>query len=94
MITIVCAQSHPEFLRPHRLSQAVCPRNFLSKKNGVGAIFSFLPFLPDPGIEAVSPALAGRFFTTEPPGSPLTPLKNFHCVYSGLRNIQVTNHKN
>ena len=23
--------------------------------------------LPDPGIEAVSPALAGRFFTTEPP---------------------------
>ena len=24
--------------------------------------------LPDPGIEPVSPALAGRFFTTEPPG--------------------------
>jgi len=23
--------------------------------------------LPDPGIGAVSPALAGRFFTTEPP---------------------------
>ena len=32
-----------------------------------------LPFpspgnLPDPGTEPVSPALAGRFFTTEPPG--------------------------
>ena len=27
--------------------------------------------LPDPGIEPVSPALAGRFFTTEPPGKPL-----------------------
>ena len=32
-----------------------------------------LPFpspgaLPDPGIELASPALAGRFFTTEPPG--------------------------
>ena len=26
--------------------------------------------LPDPGIEPVSPALAGRFFTTEPPGKP------------------------
>ena len=26
--------------------------------------------LPDPGIELVSPALAGRFFTTEPPGKP------------------------
>ena len=36
-----------------------------------------LPFpspedFPDPGIEAVSPALAGGFFTTEPPGKPFT----------------------
>ena len=27
--------------------------------------------LPDPEIEPVSPALAGRFFTTELPGKPL-----------------------
>ena len=27
--------------------------------------------LPDPGIEPVSPALAGGFFTTEPPGKPI-----------------------
>ena len=27
--------------------------------------------LPDPGIKPTSPALAGRFFTTEPPGKPL-----------------------
>ena len=26
--------------------------------------------LPGPGIKPVSPALAGRFFTTEPPGKP------------------------
>ena len=26
--------------------------------------------LPDPGIKPVAPALAGRFFTTEPPGKP------------------------
>ena len=26
--------------------------------------------LPDPGIEPVSPAMAGGFFTTEPPGKP------------------------
>ena len=37
--------------------------------------WSGLPFpppgdLPDPGIEPASPALAGRFFTTEPPGTP------------------------
>ena len=33
--------------------------------------------LPDPGIELaspVAPALAGRFFTIEPPGKPLMPL--------------------
>ena len=35
--------------------------------------WSGLPFpspgdLPDPEIEALSPALAGRFFTAEPPG--------------------------
>ena len=43
--------------------------------------WSRLPFpppgdLPDPGIKPaslVSPALAGRFFTTEPPGNPLGP---------------------
>jgi len=34
-----------------------------------------LPFpspgdLPDPGIEPTSPALAGGFFTAEPPGKP------------------------
>ena len=37
--------------------------------------WSGLPFpspgdFPDPGIEPLSPALAGRFFTTEPPGKP------------------------
>ena len=38
--------------------------------------WSGLPFpwsedLPNPRIEPTSPALAGRFFTTEPPGKPL-----------------------
>jgi len=37
--------------------------------------WSGLPFpppgdLPDPGIKPTSPALTGRFFTTEPPGNP------------------------
>ena len=27
--------------------------------------------LPNPGIEPATPALAGGFFTTEPPGKPL-----------------------
>ena len=38
--------------------------------------WSGLPFpspgdLPNPEIEPVSPALAGRLFTTEPPGKPV-----------------------
>ena len=48
---------------------------------------SGLPFvspgdLPDPGIEPMSPALAGVFFTTEPPGKALSQLeqtKKCHC---------------
>ena len=40
--------------------------------------WSGLPFptpggLPSSGLEPTSPALAGRFFTTEPPGSPKAP---------------------
>ena len=31
--------------------------------------------LPDPGIEPASPALAGGFFTTEPPEQPQLKLK-------------------
>ena len=32
--------------------------------------FPFSRGLPNPGIEPGSPALAGRFFTTNPPGKP------------------------
>ena len=31
--------------------------------------------LPGPGLEPVSPALAGRFLTTAPPGKPYTSFK-------------------
>ena len=33
--------------------------------------------LPDPGIEAASPALSGRFFTNEPPGKLVVVLLHF-----------------
>ena len=36
-----------------------------------GLPFFFPGHLPDPGIEPTSPALAGGFFTTEPPQKPL-----------------------
>ena len=46
--------------------------------------------LSHPGIEPVSPALAGGFFTTEPPGKACSIcishllLNNTHCVYYSL----------
>ena len=54
--------------------------------------WSGLPFpstgdLPDPGIEPVSPAQAGRSFTTEPPGGPMEELGNM------LKKISQMNEK-
>ena len=37
--------------------------------------------LPEPGLEPVSPALAGRFLTTAPPGKPL-PHYFYSCIQS------------
>jgi len=42
--------------------------------------------LPGLGVELVSPALAGRFCTTEPPGKPLTSFFNF-CNFMGGTQI-------
>ena len=39
-----------------------------------GLPFPLLRDLPDPGIEPVSPALAGGFFITEPHGKPICKL--------------------
>ena len=43
---------------------------FSRHKYWSGLPFPSLGDLPDPGIEPRSPALAGRFFTTETPGKP------------------------
>ena len=59
--------------------QAPLPMEFFKQE-----YWSVLPFptpgdLPDPGIEPmslVSPALAGGFFTTEPPGNQVTSIIN------------------
>ena len=51
--------------------------------------WSGLPFpppgdLPDPGIKPESPALAGGFFTTEPPGKPLP--RGKVCLKLGMKH--------
>ena len=57
------------------IPQAVAHQIPLSMEFSRQEYWNGLPFpppgdLPNPGIELTSPALAGRFFTTEPPGKP------------------------
>ena len=55
--------------RPH---QAPLSMEFTRQEYKSGLPFPSPGDLPDPGIKPVSPALAGRLFTTEPPGKPLS----------------------
>ena len=48
--------------------QAPLSMGFPRQEYWNGLPFSSQRDLPDPGIESVSPELAGSFFTTEPPG--------------------------
>ena len=56
--------------------QAPLSMGFLRQEFWSGVPFPSPGDIPDPGTEAASPALAGGFFTTEPPGEP---------VYHGTR---------
>ena len=59
------------FVTPWTLAcQAPLSMGFLRQEYCSGLPFPSPGDLPDPRIEHVSPALAGRFFTTEPPGKP------------------------
>ena len=68
----MCAQSLSLvllFLTPWTVAcQAPLSTEFSRQENWGGLPFPSLVDLPDPGIEPSSPALAGRFFTTELPG--------------------------
>ena len=59
------AKSCLTFLRP----QAPLSMEFPSQEHWSGLPFPFPGDLPNPGIEPTSPAMADRFFTTEPPGT-------------------------
>ena len=50
--------------------QAPLPMGFPRQEYWSGLPFPSPGDLPDPGIEPMSPALAGRFFTAEPLGQP------------------------
>ena len=60
-------------LRPHGLHgacQAPLSTGFPREEYWSGLPFPPPGDLPNPGTESMSPALAGRFFTTEPLGKP------------------------
>ena len=65
-----------------------------------GLPFPYSGYLPDPGIKHDSPALAGRFFTNEPPEKKNTYLvsKCFLCTYdvpgSYFRHLSPVNEHN
>ena len=50
--------------------QAPLSMEFSRQEHWSGLPFPSLGRLPNPGIKPASPALAGGFFTTEPPGAP------------------------
>ena len=59
------------FVTPWTIAcQAPLSMGFLRQEQWSGFPFPSPGDLPNPGIKPMSPALAGRFFTTEPSGKP------------------------
>ena len=71
---------------------------FYDEGNGFTADFSspllkyywgYVPtYYPHPGIEPVSPALAGRFFTTEPPGKSIVTVQIYN-ITEGVPSLHI-----
>ena len=59
--------------------QAPLSMEFSEQKYGSGLLFLSPGDISYPGIEPMSPALAGRFCTTESPGKPLMVFGKFKC---------------
>ena len=83
--------------------QAPLPMGFSRQEQWGEFPFPSLGDLPDPGTEPVSPALAGGFFTTEPPGNPVTrwekinhvffyPGVSKHLLYTQFQSKQIDNY--
>ena len=68
----LAAKSCLILLRPHALPGSSVHGISQEWKYRSGLPFPFPGNLPDPGIKPTSPELAGRFFTTKPPGKPQT----------------------
>ena len=71
--TQLCHTLQPHGLWPARL---LCPWNFSGKNTGVDCYFLLQGIFWTQGLNSVSPALAGRFFATEPLGKSLYGMHN------------------
>ena len=61
-------------------TRLLCPWDYPRQEYWSGLPFPSIGELPKPGIESlspVSPAMAGRFFTTSPPGKPMSIISQF-----------------
>ena len=67
--------------------QAPLSMGFLRQKYWRGLPFPSPEDLPNPEIEPESPALAGGFFTTQPPGKPMANI----CIYEIITTIIMMN---
>ena len=66
-----CCSVMSDSLRPHGLeNQAPLSMELCRQEHWSGLPLPSPGYLPDPGIELLSPALTDGFFTTEPPGKP------------------------
>ena len=82
-ICIACMLSHVQLFATTRTTACQPP---LSMGFSRQEYWSGLPFpppgpLPNPGIEPTSPAWAGGFFTTEPPGKPSHNFRYFYYLH-------------
>ena len=80
-----CVLSRVQFCGPIDCSQPGSSVNGMSwQAYWKGLPFPILGHIPDPGIKPMYPALAGEFFTTEPPGKWLYDyayVKTHRCFY-------------
>ena len=65
-----CSAVSHSFDPSTEVHQASLSMEFSRQEYWSGLPFPSPAVLPDLGIKPTSPALAGRFFTTEPPGKP------------------------
>ena len=78
-----CVKWGPLFIAVHRpltIAASLVAEHRLSNCGSWAQVLRSMWNLPRPGFEPVSPALAGRFSTTAPPGKPHSSLLNDYAV--------------